>query len=187
MAAKKKNSSQPKPPVDITKIKGVAASKKPAGSAVGGKQYKTPKNAQPAYSGPKVTAAKTPVKTAGKGFAGSGTPLGTSLAGSKLSKGNVAKTATTAIGVGSAIKAGTGYKVVRGVAASAKGIQRKLSKSLKEESTKKMTKTQRQAKYEADSELVPGERASDYHADLRKEISEIMKSKKGPLKIVKRR
>ena len=89
MAAKKKTS---KPPVDITKIKGVTASKKPAGSAVGGKGYKTPKNAQPAYSGPKVSTAKTPVKTAGKGFAGSGTPAGTSLAGSKLSKGNVAKT-----------------------------------------------------------------------------------------------
>ena len=95
MAAKKKTSSQPKPPVDITKIKGVTASKKPAGSAVGGKGYKTPKNAQPAYSGPKVTTAKTPVKTAGRGFAGSGTPLGTSLAGSKTSKGNVAKTSLT--------------------------------------------------------------------------------------------
>ena len=175
MAAKKKSVSQPKPPVDITKIKGVTASKKPASAKVGAVKP----------GGKKVTTAN---KGASKGaFAGSGTPLGTSFAGSKLSKGNIAKTAATAIGVGSAIKAGTGYKVVRGVTASAKGIQRKLSRSLKEESTKKMTKTQRQAKYEEDSELVPGERASDYHADLRKEISEIMKSKKGPLKIVKRR
>ena len=187
MASKKRSSSKPPTPIKLSNIKGVTKTNKPAGSAVGGSKYKTPKKAQPAYSGPKVTGSKTPIKQSGKGFANSGGTLSSGLAGSNLSKGNIAKTITSAIGVGSVIKAGTGYKVVRGVVAPAKRVQRKLSKSLKEESTKKMTKTQRQAKYEADSELVPGERASDYHADLRKEISEIMKSKKGPLKIVKRK
>jgi hypothetical protein len=80
MAAKKKTSSQPKPPVDITKIKGVTASKKPKSATVGPVK-------------PGGTKMPTPNKGANKGaFAGSGTPLGTSLAGSKLSKGNVAKT-----------------------------------------------------------------------------------------------
>ena len=99
MAAKKRSSSKPPTPINLSNIKGVTKTNKPAGSAVGGKGYKTPKNAQPAYSGPKVTAAKTPVKTAGKGFAGSGTPAGTSLAGSNVSKGNVAKTLLTVAGV----------------------------------------------------------------------------------------
>jgi len=84
MASKKKNS---KPPVDITKIKGVSASKKPASATVG--------PVKP--GGKKVT---TPNKGANKGaFAGSGTPLGTSFAGSKTSKGNVAKTLLTVAAV----------------------------------------------------------------------------------------
>jgi hypothetical protein len=85
MAAKKKSVSQPKPPVDITKVKGVTASKKPASATVS--------SVKP--GGKKVS---TPNKGADKGaFAGSSTPLGTSFAGSKLSKGNVAKTLVTAI------------------------------------------------------------------------------------------
>jgi hypothetical protein len=80
MAAKKKTS---KPPVDITKIKGVTASKKSKPATVGAVK-------------PGGTKMPTANKGANKGaFAGSGTPLGTSLAGSKLSKGNVAKTLLT--------------------------------------------------------------------------------------------
>ena len=87
MAAKKKTSSQPKPPVDITKIKGVTASKKPASAKVSAVKP----------GGKKVS---TPNKGGDKGaFAGSGTPLGTSFAGSKLSKGNVAKTLLTVAAV----------------------------------------------------------------------------------------
>lgn len=83
MASKKKSSSQPKPPVDITKVKGVSASKKPASATVG-----------PVKPGGKKVS--TPNKGADRGaFAGSGTPLGTSLAGSKLSKANIANTLLT--------------------------------------------------------------------------------------------
>jgi hypothetical protein len=102
MAAKKRSSSKPPTPINLSNIKGVKVTNKPAGSAVGGKgskPYVAPKGSQPAYSGPKVTGAKTPVKSAGKGFAGSGTPAGTSLAGSNVSKGNVAKTLLTVAAV----------------------------------------------------------------------------------------
>ena len=84
MAAKKTTS---KPPVDITKIKGVTASKKPTSATVGPVK-------------PGGTKMPTPNKGANKGaFAGSGTPLGTSLAGSNTSKGNVAKTLLTVAAV----------------------------------------------------------------------------------------
>ena len=62
----------------------------PASSAsvgITGKTYKAPGTSK-AYVGP-ASGSGTPVKTAGKGFAGSGTPLGTSVAGTNLSKGNV--------------------------------------------------------------------------------------------------
>jgi hypothetical protein len=87
MASKKKNSVQPKPPVDITKIKGVTVNKKPASATVG-----------PVKPGGKRVS--TPNKGANKGaFAGSGTPLGTSLAGSNTSKSNIAKTLLTVAAV----------------------------------------------------------------------------------------
>ena len=64
----------------------------PSSASVGitGKTYKAPGTGK-AYVGPAKSPIK--VKTAGKGFAGSGTPLGTSIAGSNLSKGNVASAA----------------------------------------------------------------------------------------------
>ena len=99
MAAKKRSSSKPPTPIKLSNIKGVTKTNKPAGSAVGGKKYKTPKNAQPAYSGPKVTGSKTPIKQSGKGFANSGGTLSSGLAGSNLSKGNVAKTILTVAAV----------------------------------------------------------------------------------------
>lgn len=65
----------------------------PSSASVGieGKTYKAPGTSK-AYVGPNY-AKDSIVKTAGKGFAGSGTPLGTSIAGSNLSKGNVANAA----------------------------------------------------------------------------------------------
>ena len=66
----------------------------PASSAsvgIPGKTYKAPGTSK-AYIGPNYTE-DSKVKTAGQGFAGSGTPLGTSIAGSNLSKGNVASAA----------------------------------------------------------------------------------------------
>jgi hypothetical protein len=66
----------------------------PASSAsvgIAGKNYKAPGTGK-AYVGPNYTK-DSKVKTAGKGFAGSGTPLGSSIAGTNLSKGNVAQAA----------------------------------------------------------------------------------------------
>lgn len=66
----------------------------PASSAsvgITGKTYKAPGTSK-AYVGP-ANQQPVKVKTAGKGFAGSGTPLGTSVAGTNLSKGNVASAA----------------------------------------------------------------------------------------------
>lgn len=73
----------------------------PASSAsvgITGKTYKAPGTGK-AYVGP-ANQQPVKVKTAGKGFAGSGTPLGTSVAGTNLSKGNVTKTALMALTVG---------------------------------------------------------------------------------------
>jgi len=72
----------------------------PSSASVGiaGKTYNAPGTSK-AYVGPNYTK-DSKVKTAGKGFAGSGTPLGTSIAGSNLSKGNVAKTAVMAVTLG---------------------------------------------------------------------------------------
>jgi len=66
----------------------------PASSAsvgIAGKTYKAPGTGK-AYVGP-ANPQPVKVKTAGKGFAGSGTPLGSSIAGTNLSKGNVAQAA----------------------------------------------------------------------------------------------
>ena len=96
----------------------------PASSAsvgIAGKTYTTPGTGK-AYVGPNYTE-DSKVKTAGKGLAGSGTPLGTSIAGSNLSKGNVAKTAIMAVtfgGVGPA--AGLGSYVKSKVNNTAIGI-----------------------------------------------------------------
>lgn len=65
----------------------------PASSAsvgITGKTYKAPGTSK-AFVGPAKSPIK--VKTAGKGFAGSGTPLGTSIAGTKTKKSDVAKAA----------------------------------------------------------------------------------------------
>jgi hypothetical protein len=65
----------------------------PASSAsvgITGKTYKTPGTSK-AFVGPPKSPIK--VKTAGQGFAGSGTPLGTSIAATKTKKSDVAKAA----------------------------------------------------------------------------------------------
>ena len=65
----------------------------PASSAsvgITGKTYKAPGTSK-AFVGPPKSPIK--VKTAGQGFAGSGTPLGTSIAGTKTKKSDVAKAA----------------------------------------------------------------------------------------------
>jgi hypothetical protein len=95
----------------------------PSSASVGiaGKTYNAPGTSK-AYVGPNYTE-DSKVKTAGKGFAGSGTPLGTSIAGTNLSKGNVAKTAAMAVtfgGIGPA--AGLGSYVKSKVNNTAIGI-----------------------------------------------------------------
>jgi hypothetical protein len=97
MAAKKKTSTPVKSDtsgMSLADFKANYSTPAPASSAsvgITGKTYKAPGTGK-AYVGP-ASGSGTPVKTAGKGFAGSGTPLGTSIAGSNLSKGNVAQTA----------------------------------------------------------------------------------------------
>ena len=92
--AKKKTSTPAKSDtsgMSLADFKANYSTPAPASSAsvgIAGKTYKTPGTGK-AYVGP-ASGSGTPVKTAGKGFAGSGTPLGTSVAGSNLSKGNVA-------------------------------------------------------------------------------------------------
>jgi hypothetical protein len=66
----------------------------PASSAsvgITGKTYKAPGKSK-AYVGP-ANPQPVKVKTAGQGFAGSGTPLGTSIVGTKTKKSDVAKAA----------------------------------------------------------------------------------------------
>jgi hypothetical protein len=80
--------------MSLADFKAKYSSPAPASSAsvgIAGKTYKAPGTGK-AYVGP-ASGSGTPVKTAGKGFAGSGTPLGSSIAGSNLSKGNVASAA----------------------------------------------------------------------------------------------
>ena len=174
MAAKKKSVSQPKPPVDITKIKGVTASKKPASAKVGAVKP----------GGKKVTTAN---KGASKGaFAGSGTPLGTSLAGSKLSKGNIASAAAIAVSGGTLGRGISMLRVVRDAPEIAKKYQRQLSSEMKSDSTKGMSKAQKQAAGERKSELLPSESSRLTQHDLRAQVSEAMKTNKGKLKIKRR-
>lgn len=98
--AKKKTSTPTKSDtsgMSLADFKANYSTPAPASSAsvgIAGKTYKAPGTGK-AYVGP-VLGSGTPVKTAGKGFAGSGTPLGTSIAGSNLSKGNVAQIALLA-------------------------------------------------------------------------------------------
>ena len=189
MAAKKKTSKPPvkkktskppvekktsKPPVDITKIKGVTSGTK----------------SKPATVGP-VKPGGTKMPTANKGadkgaFAGSGTPLGTSLAGSKLSKGNIASAAVTAVSGGTLGRGISMLRVVRDAPKIAKKYQRQLSSEMKSDSTKGMSKAQKQAAGERKSELLPSESSRLTQYDLRKQVSEAMKTNKGKLKIKRR-
>ena len=95
MATKKKTSTPTKSDtsgMSLADFKANYSPAAPSSASVGitGKTYKAPGTGK-AYVGPAKSPIK--VKTAGKGFAGSGTPLGTSIAGSNLSKGNVASAA----------------------------------------------------------------------------------------------
>jgi hypothetical protein len=137
---------------------------------------------------PGGTKVSTPNTGVSKGmFAGSGTPLGTSIAGSNLSAKNIVNTTLTAMAIGSAIKAATGFKVVRSVPEAVKSVQRELSSELKSQSTKGMSKTQKQGFGEASSELLPSESSRLTQYDMRNQISELMRTSKGPLKIVKKK
>jgi hypothetical protein len=159
----------------------------PSSASVGiaGKTYKAPGTGK-AYVGPNY-GENSIVKTAGQGFAGSGTPLGTSIAGSNLSKGNVAKTIIKTAAVAAPLKALTSLKVIRLVPEAAKGLQRALSSELKSQSTKRMSNSQKEAVGEYNSELLPSESSRLTQYDLQKQISEVMKTNKGPLKIIKKK
>jgi hypothetical protein len=65
-------------------------------------------------------------------------------------------------------------------------VQRELAKEVKGESTKGMSRIQREGFYEERAELLPGELSRTTQDWLRGQISEIMKSQKGPLKIKRR-
>lgn len=150
---------------------------------VGAKPTATVSNVKPGG-----TKMPTPNTAVNKGmFAGSGTPLGTSIAGSNLSAKNIANTTLTAMAIGSAVKAATGFKIVRSVPEAVKSVQRELSSELKSQSTKGMSKTQKQGFGEASSELLPSESSRLTQYDMRNQISELMRTTKGSLKIVKKK
>jgi hypothetical protein len=99
---------------------------------------------------------------------------------------NVVRAALAAGSVGAGSAAST-FRVVRGVSETAKKVQRELAKELKSQSTKNMSRIQREKFYESldDSRAEDG-RHELYSEFLRDRVSEIMKSQKGPLKIKRR-
>ena len=98
---------------------------------------------------------------------------------------NVVRAALAAGSVGAGSAAST-FRVVRGVSETAKKVQRELAKEVKGESTNGMSRIQREGFYEERAELLPGELSRTTQDWLRGQISEIMKSQKGPLKIKRR-
>jgi hypothetical protein len=126
------------------------------------------------------STAKTKVKGATSGFAGSGTPLGASMGVNPLNKKQIMNAAIAATGVGAVSRAASTFKVARKVVVSegTKKLQRELSKHQKDNSMKRMSKLERQAEGEYRSEMDPTARAELYGRpnDLRKDISKSMKS-----------
>ena len=98
---------------------------------------------------------------------------------------NVVRAALAAGSVGAGSAAST-FRVVRGVSEAVKKVQRELAKEVRGESTKGMSRIQREGFYEERAELLPGELSRTTQDWLRGQISEIMKSQKGPLKIKRR-
>jgi hypothetical protein len=74
---------------------------------------------------------------------------------------NVVRAALAAGSVGAGSAAST-FRVVRGVSETAKKVQRELAKEVKGESTKGMSRIQREGFYEERAELLPGELESHY-------------------------
>jgi len=148
------------------------------GFGLPGKTYVAPSNAVKTLSLPQP---KTPVvRDSGsslRGMQGQG--------GFDPSKKNVVRAALAA-GFVNTISAGSGFRVVRGVPEAAKVVQRELSAELKSQSTKGMSRFQREGFWEEKAELLPGETSELVQYDLRQQISEIMKSQKGPLKVRRR-
>lgn len=85
------------------------------------------------------------------------------------------------------VSAASTFRIVRGVPEAAKKVQRELSTELKSQSTKGMSRSDREKFYETldDSRAEDG-RQELYQEFLRDRVSEIMKSQKGPLKIKRR-
>jgi hypothetical protein len=123
-----------------------------------------------------------------KPLAGFGTPMGTSIGISQPTKlSNIIGAAATAVTGGAA----SGFKIAskQVVSQATKNLQRELSKELKEQSFKGLSKTQRQAKYEGLDDLTPEEFA-EYKGipkELSKKVSESMKKTTTTKKNIQRR
>ena len=121
-------------------------------------------------------------------LSGFGTPMGSSIGMSQpTKKSNIINAALTASTGGAA----TGFKVVSKtvVSQATKNLQRQLSKEMKKQSFKGLSKTQRQVKGERLSELTPEEFA-EYKGipkELSKKVSESMKKTTTTKKNIQRR
>jgi len=169
MAAKKK---QPK--IDPTGLTPKSRTQPTASFTSPGKKP-TQSRSRSAAEKPKETKV-TKIKNAQSGFAGSGTPLGTSLALSKNlnSPRKIIEAAGMAAGAGAAsgLKIGTRFVISE----STKKLQREFSKEMKSRSLKNMTPNQRRAYGEKLEDLTPEERM-EFNAQpkfLRRAISDEM-------------
>lgn len=140
-----------------------------------------------------ASTAKTPVKSASKGFAGSASPLGTSIKLSQPTKpSNIAK----AVGAAASIGAATGFQVVKQsvVSEATKKLQRELSKETRVGSNKDIRNMPR-AKREEISYVRATQRETPedylegraYKSELRKQISESMKKTTKTKNVIKKK
>lgn len=140
--------------------------------ATGLSQRPAPQRGTSLRSEPKVK-----VKNAESGLAGSGTPLGASIAMSRPgAKRNIARAAATAAGLRVVSGVSVGGRIV--VSEATKKLQRELSSELKSRSGKGMSRAQRQVQGERISELSPEEYMEyrDIPNQLRGQIARSMKA-----------
>jgi len=133
--------------------------------------------------------AKTPVKKATSGFAGSGTPLGASMGVNPLSKGQIARAASTSIGGGVASGSKIATRTV--VSEATKRLQRGLSQKQKDINMKGMSRQQRIVEGERRSELTPDEYMENFSRgkvkDMKKNVSKSMKETSKKKIVVKKK
>lgn len=175
MAKSKSKKTDPTPP-DYSSLFVAGKSAAPMESyGIPGKSYAVPPKATKTLNIPK---SKTPVVT----------DLGSSLRGMQGQNrfDPSIKNTVRAVSAATALNAVSTFKVVRGVASVAKNLQRDLAAEMKWDSNKGLSNLGRQAHGEYKAELLPSEQSSLKQFDLRAQISEAMKTVKGPIKIKRR-